>query len=88
MEFQIDLLIDLSYKKGRYQKLLLFFCFITWLNSNLFNTSMGLFTQPSLIQDPTNQTNFLQLNRSICRENSSIPHKNYYGSTLLNYIND
>ena len=41
MESNIDTLINFSYKNGKYQKLLLFFCFVTWLNSNLFNTSMS-----------------------------------------------
>lgn len=66
MESNINTLIDFSYKNGRYQKLLLFFCFVTWLNSNLFNTSIPLFAEESLIQNPENKRQAISLNVSQC----------------------
>ena len=71
MESNIDTLINFSYKNGKYQKLLLFFCFVTWLNSNLFNTSMSLFSQESLIQNPNNKSEAISLNKTICQKHSN-----------------
>ena len=51
MEASIDSLIKIAYKNRRYQKVLLFFCFLTWLNSNIFNTSIEVLSEPSTIND-------------------------------------
>lgn len=51
MEASIDSLIKIAYKNRRYQKVLLFFCFLTWLNSNIFNTSIEVLSEPSSIND-------------------------------------
>ena len=51
MEAYIDSLIQIAYKNRRYQKVLLFFCFLTWLNSNIFNTSIEVLSEPSTIND-------------------------------------
>ena len=71
MESNIDTLINFSYKNGKYQKLLFFFCFVTWLNSNLFNTSMSLFSQESLIQNPNNKSEAISLNKTISQKHSN-----------------
>ena len=72
MESKIDELLSLSYKNGKYQKLVLFFCFLTWINSNIFNTSIELLGQRSRVIDfsivnKTNQTSE-ELDDDLCNK--------------------
>ena len=62
MESKIDELLHLSYKNGKYQKLVLFFCFLTWINSNIFNTSIELLGQRARVIDPFNSSITDELN--------------------------
>ena len=68
MESKIDELLHLSYKNGKYQKLVLFFCFLTWINSNIFNTSIELLGQRARVIDPFNSSITDELNDDLCEK--------------------
>ena len=86
MESKIDELLHLSYKNGKYQKLVLFFCFLTWINSNTFNTSIELLGQRARVIDPFNSSITDELNDDLCEKIIKDTNNTYKFNRNINSI--
>ena len=86
MESKIDELLHLSYKNGKYQKLVLFFCFLTWINSNIFNTSIELLGQRARVIDPFNSSITDELNDDLCEKIIKDTNNTYKFTRNINSI--
>lgn len=67
MDSKISNLIELSYSKGKYQGVFLLFCFLTWLNCNIFHVTIHKLEYfPIIYSDPPSTEKYEDYDSNIC----------------------
>ena len=67
MDSKISNLIELSYSKGKYQGVFLLFCFLTWLNCNIFHVTIHKLEYfPLIYSDPPSTEKYEDYDSNIC----------------------